>query len=75
MSNVHEMRDGLPLHGFAHWLDFHEASVQLPWENMFSLILGLTVVLRHKPFSKQAQPLPQQVDSDAEGLHGASSGE
>lgn len=75
LFNVHEEGHHSPLHGFAHWLDPHAASVQLPWENMFGLILGLIVVLIHKPFSKQAQPLPQQVDSVAEGLHGESSGE
>lgn len=73
--NIHEEEHDSPLHGFAHLLDFQPASVQLPSENMFGLILGLSIVLRHKPFSKQAQPSPQHVDSVAEGLHGASSGE
>lgn len=62
-----------PLHGFEHLVDFHLASVQLPCENIFALILGLTDVLIHNPFSKQAQPLPQQIDSSAEGLQGESS--
>lgn len=75
LFNIHERSHHSPLHGFAHLLDFQEASVQLPGENMFGLILGLSIVLRHKPFSKQAQPPPQQVDSVAEGLHAASSGE
>lgn len=61
-------------HDVKHFSDSQEESVQLPMKSIPAGIFkfGTIVVLRHKPFPKQAQPLPQHIETSAKGSQGRS---
>lgn len=59
-------------HDFKHFSDFQVESVQDPMTSLADLPVVMIVVLRHKPFSTQAQPLPQHIETSAKGLQGRS---